>query len=101
MVCFSLLNVLTKSLYYLSVFYLIHLLEEELQATALKWINEFITLAKDVVIAFTPQLISAVLPSLAHSVAYILLYIFQLQAIHLILPTMSLTKLFTYQNGSS
>ncbi|GES94101.1 ARM repeat-containing protein [Rhizophagus clarus] len=43
--------------------------EEEIQATALKWINEFITLAKDVIIAFTPQLISAVLPSLAHLVA--------------------------------
>ncbi|RIA92298.1 vacuolar protein 14 C-terminal Fig4p binding-domain-containing protein [Glomus cerebriforme] len=43
--------------------------EEEIQATALKWINEFISLAKDVIIVFTPQLISAVLPSLAHSVA--------------------------------
>ncbi|CAG8581727.1 4384_t:CDS:10 [Funneliformis mosseae] len=41
--------------------------EEEIQATALKWINEFITLAKDVIISFTPQLISAVLPSLAHT----------------------------------
>ncbi|UZO23063.1 uncharacterized protein OCT59_015409 [Rhizophagus irregularis] len=46
--------------------------EEEIQATALKWINEFITLAKDVIIAFTPQLISAVLPSLAHLVVHIL-----------------------------
>ncbi|CAI2177374.1 8966_t:CDS:10 [Funneliformis geosporum] len=41
--------------------------EEEIQTTALKWINEFITLAKDVIISFTPQLISAVLPSLAHT----------------------------------
>ncbi|KAF0523958.1 ARM repeat-containing protein [Gigaspora margarita] len=42
--------------------------EEEIQATALKWINEFIHIAKEVIISFTPQLISAVLPSLAHSV---------------------------------
>ncbi|CAG8509633.1 8456_t:CDS:10 [Diversispora eburnea] len=34
--------------------------EEEIQATALKWISEFIHLAKEVIISFTPQLISAV-----------------------------------------
>ncbi|CAG8516687.1 70_t:CDS:10 [Acaulospora colombiana] len=41
--------------------------EEEIQATALRWINEFTNLAKEVIISFTPKLISAVLPSLAHS----------------------------------
>ncbi|CAG8607608.1 10557_t:CDS:2, partial [Dentiscutata heterogama] len=46
--------------------------EEEIQATALKWINEFIHIAKEVIISFTPQLISAVLPSLAHSTPNIL-----------------------------
>ncbi|CAG8589814.1 12652_t:CDS:10 [Acaulospora morrowiae] len=33
--------------------------EEEIQATALKWINEFTNLAKEVIISFTPQLIIA------------------------------------------
>ncbi|CAJ0863537.1 8567_t:CDS:10 [Entrophospora sp. SA101] len=47
---------------------------EQIQETALKWINEFINIAKEVVISFTPQLISAVLPSLAHSVPNILSY---------------------------
>ncbi|KAK9728467.1 hypothetical protein K7432_001070 [Basidiobolus ranarum] len=42
--------------------------EEEIQATALRWINEFIVLAKDVMIAFAPTLISAVLPCLAHQI---------------------------------
>nr|CAG8433303.1 6225_t:CDS:10 [Entrophospora candida] len=40
---------------------------EQIQETALRWINEFINIAKEVVISFTPQLINAVLPSLAHS----------------------------------
>ncbi|CAG8684513.1 17009_t:CDS:10 [Cetraspora pellucida] len=35
--------------------------EEEIQATALKWINEFIHIAKEVIISFTPQLISAII----------------------------------------
>lgn len=56
----------------LIILYFNSFIEEEIQATALKWINEFITLAKDVIIAFTPQLISAVLPSLAHLVVHIL-----------------------------
>ncbi|KAF9401619.1 PtdIns(3,5)P(2) sythesis regulation factor [Mortierella sp. AD011] len=42
--------------------------DEDIQETALRWINEFMSLAKDVMIQFTPSLIPAVLPSLAHSV---------------------------------
>ncbi|KAL1915767.1 uncharacterized protein VTP21DRAFT_6526 [Calcarisporiella thermophila] len=42
--------------------------DEEIQQTALRWINEFIILAKDVMVVFTPQLISAVLPCLAHPI---------------------------------
>ncbi|CAJ0917272.1 2809_t:CDS:10 [Entrophospora sp. SA101] len=42
---------------------------EQIQETALRWINEFINIAKEVVISFTPQLINAVLPSLAHSLS--------------------------------
>ncbi|RUS14647.1 vacuole-associated enzyme activator complex component, partial [Endogone sp. FLAS-F59071] len=40
--------------------------DEEIQQTALRWINEFVVIAKDVVIQFTPKLITPVLPSLAH-----------------------------------
>ncbi|KAI9276923.1 vacuolar protein 14 C-terminal Fig4p binding-domain-containing protein [Phascolomyces articulosus] len=40
--------------------------EEDIQRTALQWINEFISIAKDVVIQFTPKIILAVLPCLAH-----------------------------------
>lgn len=43
--------------------------EEEIQKTALLWINTFIEIAKDVIITFTPEIIKAVLPSLAHPVA--------------------------------
>ncbi|KAK3834966.1 MAG: vacuolar protein 14 C-terminal Fig4p binding-domain-containing protein [Linnemannia gamsii] len=42
--------------------------DEDIQETALRWINEFMSLAKDVMIQFTPSLIPAVLPCLAHSV---------------------------------
>ncbi|KAF9362631.1 hypothetical protein BGX34_005773, partial [Mortierella sp. NVP85] len=42
--------------------------DEDIQETALRWINEFMSLAKDVMIQFTPALIPAVLPCLAHSV---------------------------------
>ncbi|KAF9902278.1 hypothetical protein EC991_005073 [Linnemannia zychae] len=42
--------------------------DEEIQETALRWINEFMSLAKEVMIQFTPSLIPAVLPCLAHSV---------------------------------
>ncbi|KAI8391317.1 vacuolar protein 14 C-terminal Fig4p binding-domain-containing protein [Radiomyces spectabilis] len=42
--------------------------EEDIQRTALQWINEFIAIAKDVIIKYTPEIINAVLPSLAHPV---------------------------------
>ncbi|KAF9168300.1 hypothetical protein DFQ26_009519 [Actinomortierella ambigua] len=42
--------------------------DEDIQETALRWINEFIELAKDVMIEFIPALIPAILPCLAHSV---------------------------------
>lgn len=40
--------------------------DEAIQATCLRWINEFLVLAKDTTITFTPRLIRLVLPSLAH-----------------------------------
>lgn len=40
--------------------------DEEIQATCLRWINEFLVFAKDTTITFTPRLIRLVLPSLAH-----------------------------------
>ncbi|OZJ05817.1 hypothetical protein BZG36_00950 [Bifiguratus adelaidae] len=40
--------------------------DQETQNTALRWINHFISIAKDIMLHFTPQLISAILPSLAH-----------------------------------
>ncbi|KAI7887845.1 vacuolar protein 14 C-terminal Fig4p binding-domain-containing protein [Mucor mucedo] len=43
--------------------------EQEIQKTALLWINAFIEIAKDVIISFTPEIIKAVLPSLAHPVS--------------------------------
>ncbi|KAJ3053903.1 hypothetical protein HK097_003141, partial [Rhizophlyctis rosea] len=47
-----------------------HLLstDEETQATALRWINEFISLAREVMLPFSPMLLNAILPSLSHSV---------------------------------
>lgn len=45
--------------------------EEDIQRTALEWINEFTVIAKDVIIQFTPEIIKAVLPSLAHPVPVI------------------------------
>ncbi|KAI8917713.1 vacuolar protein 14 C-terminal Fig4p binding-domain-containing protein [Powellomyces hirtus] len=45
--------------------------DEETQATSLRWINEFIILAREVILPFTPMLLNAILPSLAHSVASI------------------------------
>ena len=40
--------------------------DEIQQSIALKWLYEFLTFAQDVVVPFTPRLIPAVLPSLAH-----------------------------------
>ncbi|KAI8811897.1 putative vacuole-associated enzyme activator complex component [Cladochytrium replicatum] len=42
--------------------------DEETQATALRWVNDFILLAKEVMLPFTPLILSATLPSLAHAV---------------------------------
>jgi vacuole morphology and inheritance protein 14 len=42
--------------------------DEIQQSVALKWLYEFLTFAQDVVVPFTPRLIPAVLPSLAHHV---------------------------------
>ncbi|KAJ1570089.1 hypothetical protein HK096_002277 [Nowakowskiella sp. JEL0078] len=42
--------------------------DEETQATALRWINDFILLAKEIMLPFAPMLINAILPSLAHAV---------------------------------
>ncbi|ORZ03190.1 vacuolar protein 14 C-terminal Fig4p binding-domain-containing protein [Syncephalastrum racemosum] len=42
--------------------------EEHIQRTALEWINVFIVIAPHVVIQFTPKIILAVLPCLAHPV---------------------------------
>ncbi|KAJ3168387.1 hypothetical protein HDU87_001186 [Geranomyces variabilis] len=46
-------------------------LYEETQATSLRWISEFITLAREVILPFSPMLLNAILPSLAHSVGAI------------------------------
>lgn len=40
--------------------------DEEIQATTLQWIAELLLVVKDVVVPFTPRLISAILPNLAH-----------------------------------
>jgi vacuole morphology and inheritance protein 14 len=42
--------------------------EEDIQKTALLWINAFIEIAQNVIIQYTPEIIKAVLPSLAHPV---------------------------------
>lgn len=40
--------------------------DEDVQATTLRWITEFLAVVTRMVIPFTPRLIAAVLPSLAH-----------------------------------
>ena len=42
--------------------------DQETAATALRWINEFILIAKMVMIPFTPPLLASILPSLSHPV---------------------------------
>ncbi|KAJ1548127.1 hypothetical protein HK096_004313 [Nowakowskiella sp. JEL0078] len=42
--------------------------DEETQATALRWINDFILLAKEIMLPSAPMLINAILPSLAHAI---------------------------------
>ncbi|KAF7722117.1 hypothetical protein EC973_003697 [Apophysomyces ossiformis] len=45
--------------------------EEEIQRIALQWLWEFIPIAKKIIIQFTPKLIAAILPCLAHSISAI------------------------------
>ncbi|CAO1614518.1 unnamed protein product [Parajaminaea phylloscopi] len=40
--------------------------DEEIQATTLQWIAELLLVVRDVVVPFTPRLIPAILPNLAH-----------------------------------
>ncbi|WFD36670.1 hypothetical protein MCUN1_003557 [Malassezia cuniculi] len=40
--------------------------DEDVQATTLRWITEFLQVVTQMVVPFTPRLIAAVLPSLAH-----------------------------------
>lgn len=40
--------------------------DEIQQSTALRWLYEFLTFAQDVVVPFTPRLIPAILPNIAH-----------------------------------
>jgi len=58
------------SLHYSLVFYALKEMfpedDEIQQSIALKWLYEFLTFAQDVVVPFTPRLIPAVLPNLAH-----------------------------------
>jgi vacuole morphology and inheritance protein 14 len=43
------------------------IIDELIQLTALRWIDEFFTICPDNLLSFTPTLLSLVLPSLAHS----------------------------------
>ena len=46
--------------------------DDEIQmSTALNWLAEFIHFAQDVILPFTPRLIPAILPNLAHHVLMI------------------------------
>jgi vacuole morphology and inheritance protein 14 len=45
---------------------LLHELDEEIQLTAIRWLNEFMHIAQNVVVPFTPDLLRAILPSLSH-----------------------------------
>lgn len=45
--------------------------DEQIQSIALRWIASFLTFVQDVMVPFTPRLIPAVLPNLAHHVPYI------------------------------
>ncbi|KZV64601.1 ARM repeat-containing protein [Peniophora sp. CONT] len=45
--------------------------DEIQQSTALLWISEFLTFAAEVLVPFTPRLVAAVLPNLAHHAAMI------------------------------
>ena len=45
--------------------------DEIQQSTALRWLSEFLTFAHEIMVPFTPRLILAVLPNLAHDVPMI------------------------------
>ena len=45
--------------------------DEILQSTALRWLAEFLSFAHEVMVPFTPRLIPAILPNLAHHVTMI------------------------------
>jgi vacuole morphology and inheritance protein 14 len=44
------------------------LVDEQIQSISLKWIASFLTFVQEVMVPFTPRLISAILPNLAHHV---------------------------------
>ena len=46
--------------------------DEIQQSTALRWLADFLSFAHEVMVPFTPRLIPAILPNLAHHVAMIL-----------------------------
>lgn len=49
-----------------------YIIDDEIQqSTALRWISEFLNIAQEVMVPFTPRLISAMLPNLAHHVPMI------------------------------
>lgn len=55
-----------------STFILTLSIDDEIQhTTALRWLAEFLTFAQDVIVPFTPRLIPAILPNLAHHVQMI------------------------------
>ena len=43
------------------------MIDQLIQLTALRWIDEFFTICPDDLLPFTPKLLETVLPSLAHS----------------------------------
>lgn len=45
--------------------------DEIQQSTALRWLSEFLTFAREIMVPFTPRLILAILPNLAHDVPMI------------------------------
>ena len=52
--------------------YFLSSLDDEIQqSTALRWLAEFLTFAHDVMVPFTPRLVPAILPNLAHHVSMI------------------------------
>ncbi|ORX63249.1 ARM repeat-containing protein [Anaeromyces robustus] len=71
--------------------------DEETQATALKWINEFILLVKETMLPFIPMLLDSVLPSLSHSSQDILLYIYIYLLYFIILILYTESKTFNFQ----